>query len=138
MSEEEYTQVKISMPLIDDIELQRIDTFYNDIVEEYTKAFVREQEQVIVQRIMKNLQQENSQLKEVIETLKNTNALLIKQKYQLEKDLDNESNKIEKAIEFIYITYQIISEQPSRNIEEDNFILSRLESFIEILKGDKE
>ena len=85
-----------------------------------------------------DLYKENSQLKEVIETLKNTNALLIKQKYQLEKDLDNESNKIEKAIEFIYITYQIISEQPSRNIEEDNFILSRLESFIEILKGDKE
>lgn len=67
MSEEEYTQVKISMPLIDDIELQRIDTFYNDIVEEYTKAFVKEKEQVIVQRLMKNLQQENSQLKERIE-----------------------------------------------------------------------
>lgn len=64
---EEYTQVKISMPLIDDIELQRIDTFYNDIVEEYTKAFVKEKEQVILQRVMKNLQQENSQLKERIE-----------------------------------------------------------------------
>ena len=28
---EENTQVKITMPLIDDIELQIIDTFYNDI-----------------------------------------------------------------------------------------------------------
>lgn len=61
---EEYTSVKISMPLIDDIELQRIDTFYNDIVSEYTKAFVKEKEQVIIQRLMMNLQQENQQLKE--------------------------------------------------------------------------
>lgn len=61
---EETTQVKISMPLIDDIELQRIDTFYNDIVSEYTKAFVKEKEQVIIQRLMMNLQQENQQLKE--------------------------------------------------------------------------
>ena len=61
---EENVSLKISMPLIDDIELQRIDTFYNDIVSEYTKAFVKEKEQVIVQRLMMNLQQENVRLKE--------------------------------------------------------------------------
>ncbi len=61
------TEVKISMPLIDDIELQRIDNYYNDIVKEYTKAFLKEKEQVIAQRIMMNLQQENQQLKEQIE-----------------------------------------------------------------------
>ena len=64
---EENVSVKISMPLIDDIELQRIDTFYNDIVSEYTKAFVKEKEQVIVQRLMMNLQQENARLKDKIE-----------------------------------------------------------------------
>lgn len=57
------TEVKISMPLIDDIELQRIDNYYNDIVKEYTKAFLKEKEQVIAQRIMMNLQQENQELK---------------------------------------------------------------------------
>ena len=62
---EENVSVKISMPLIDNIELQRIDTFYNDIVSEYTKAFVKEKEQVIVQRLMMNLQQENARLKEI-------------------------------------------------------------------------
>ena len=67
---EETTQVKISMPLIDDIELQRIDTFYNDIVSEYIKAFVKEKEQVIIQRLMMKLQQENQQLKEVIEEVR--------------------------------------------------------------------
>lgn len=61
---EENVSVKISMPLIDNIELQRIDTFYNDIVSEYTKAFVKEKEQVIVQRLMMNLQQENARLKD--------------------------------------------------------------------------
>ena len=61
---EENVSVKISMPLVDDIELQTIDTFYNDIVSEYTKTFVKEKDQVIAQRVMMNLQQENKQLKD--------------------------------------------------------------------------
>jgi len=130
---EEYTQDKISMPLIDDIELQRIDTFYNDIVEEYTKAFVKEKEQVILQRVMKNLQQENSQLKEVIETLKNTNTLLIKQKYQLEKDLDNESNKIEKAIPMLKeLNIKL------KDILKIGIDIKEISDIEKILKGDKD
>ena len=74
---EEVTQVKISMPLIDDVELQRIDTFYNDIVSEYTKAFVKEKEQVITQRLMMNLQQENTQLKKQIDKANNELITLI-------------------------------------------------------------
>lgn len=66
---EKNTQVKITMPLIDDIELQNIDTFYNDIVSEYTKAFVKEKEQVISQRLMMNLQKENTQLKDKIDRI---------------------------------------------------------------------
>lgn len=81
----------------------------------------------VYDEVIADLKQENSQLKERINMCKNIN--------RKNKELNK---RIEKAIEFIYITYQIISEQPSRNIEEDNFILSRLESFIEILKGDKE
>ena len=74
--------------------------------------------------LVKKLQQENLQLKEVIETLKNTNVLLIKQKYQLEKDLDNESNKIEKAIEY---ANQSIKYPVSLNSYK----------LLEILKGDR-
>lgn len=44
--------------------------------------------------------------------------------------------RIDKAINDIVITFQIIGEQPSRNVEEDNYILSRLESFITTLKGE--
>ena len=80
---EENTQVKITMPLIDDIELQNIDTFYNDIVSEYTKAFVKEKEQVIAQRLMMNLQKENTELKEKV------------------KNMENLQNRIDKAIEYI-------------------------------------
>ena len=72
----EREELKISIPLIDDIELQRIDTFYNDIVSEYTKSFVKEKEQVIVQRLMMNLQQENSRLKEELEELKHKHYLI--------------------------------------------------------------
>ena len=45
-------------------------------------------------------------------------------------------SRIHKTINFIEATIQIINQQPSRNVEEDNFILGRLESFIKILGGD--
>lgn len=45
-------------------------------------------------------------------------------------------SRIDKAINDIEISIQIIGEQPSRNIAEDNYILSRLESFINTLKGE--
>ena len=80
---EENTQFKITMSLIDGIELQRIDTFYNDIVSEYTKAFVKEKEQVIAQRLMMNLQKENTELKEKI------------------KNMENLQKRIDKALDFI-------------------------------------
>ena len=53
-----------------------------------------------------------------------------------EFDLINRlQERIDKVINDIEITIQIISEQPSRNIEEDNYILSRLEGFINTLGG---
>lgn len=54
-----------------------------------------------------NLQQENQRLKEVIEKANNELITLI----------------------------QIIMEQPSKNVEEDNYLLSRLESISNILVG---
>ena len=45
-------------------------------------------------------------------------------------------SRIHKTINFIEATIQIINQQPSRNVEEDNFILGRLESFIKILGRD--
>ena len=103
---EENVSVKISMPLVDDIELQSIDTFYNDIVSEYTKAFVKEKDQVIAQRLMMNLQQENSRLKEELEELKHKHYLIQGGRgngktYLLHLQQENKELKevIEKAIE---------------------------------------
>ena len=75
---EEFTEVKISMPLIDDIELKRIDNFYNDIVDEYTKAYVKEKEQVIIQRLMKNLREENQHLQQELTKYKERNEKVSK------------------------------------------------------------
>jgi len=50
----------------------------------------------------------------------------------------NAEDKINKTISHIENLIQIINEQPSRNAEEDNYILDRLEGFIELLKGEKE
>ncbi len=59
---EDITEVKLQMPLIDNIELEKIDNFYNDIVDEYIKMFVKEKDQVITQYLMKKLREENKQL----------------------------------------------------------------------------
>ena len=82
---EENVSVKISIPFVDDIERQSIDTFYNDIVSDYTKAFVKEKEQVIAQRLMMNLQRENARLKNKIEK-----AINFVDKYMDEWDFQDE------------------------------------------------
>ena len=88
-------EFKISMLLIDDIELQRIDNFYNDIVDEYVKGSLKEKEQIISQRIMKNLREENKQLKK-------QNEFLMK--------CDNRCQVLEQVIERIkdYLEYYLI------------------------------
>ena len=119
---EENTQVKISMPLIDDIELHRIDNFYNDIVSEYTKAFVKEKEQVIAQRLMMNLQQENKQLKE---ELKYTVPIVEHNKIVSEKNKENQQLKevINKAkLKSIYL-----QERYGYILDDLTFLLSNVE-----------
>lgn len=105
MNKEEVTQVKISMPLIDNIELQRIDTFYNDIVSEYTKAFVKEKEQVIIQRLMKNLQQENQQLKSVIKEIREyINSYDVFKEFSFPLMKRDEENQIKSSIKYEFDT----------------------------------
>lgn len=83
--------IKISMPLIDDIELQRIDNFYNDIVDEYTKAYVKEKEQVIVQQLMKNLREENKSLQSQLKAKEEAEKEFIK---YLEKEINKNKEQI--------------------------------------------
>ena len=45
--------------------------------------------------------------------------------------------KIDKVEDELITLIQIIGEQPSQNVEEDNWLLGRLESICNILKGDE-
>lgn len=66
---QETIQYEISMPLINDEELQRIDNYYNKIVDEFLKKYVKEKDNIIAQRIMMNLRKENQKLKKQISDL---------------------------------------------------------------------
>ena len=55
---------KISVPLIDEKELERIDNYYNEIADEFLKKFVKEKDLITAQRIMMNLRKENQKLNE--------------------------------------------------------------------------
>ena len=67
---DEAISYKITMPLIDTEELQRIDNHYNELVDEFTKQFVKEKDMIIAQRIMMNLRKENKLLLEENQKLK--------------------------------------------------------------------
>lgn len=55
---------------------------------------------------------------------------------ELEKENQQLKERIDKANNELIILIQIIGEQPSNNVNEDNYLLSRLESISSILKGD--
>lgn len=74
-------------------------------------------------------QQENKQLKEVIEILKETNKLLLQQKGQLQEDLDMLDNRIDKAIEYI-------SEYRNGWNDWFEFTISDKIELLQILKGE--
>ena len=67
---DEAISYKITMPLIDTEELQRIDNHYNELVDEFIKQFVKEKDMIIAQRIMMNLRKENKLLLEENQKLK--------------------------------------------------------------------
>lgn len=61
-STNEAISYKITMPLIDTEELQRIDNNYNELVDEFTKQYTKEKDMIVAQRIMMNLRKENKKL----------------------------------------------------------------------------
>ena len=59
---DEIVSYKITMPLINNAELQRIDNINNELVDEFTKQYTKEKDMIVAQRIMMNLRKENKQL----------------------------------------------------------------------------
>ena len=80
-STDETISYKITMPLIDDEEIQRIDNHYNELVDKFIKQFVKEKDMIIAQRIMMNLRKENK--------------LLLKENQKLKKQLETVRKKYE-------------------------------------------
>lgn len=58
MSEKEENTLKISVPLITDEEIRRIDNNFNSIVDEFTKQFIHDKELAIAQHIIQKQQKE--------------------------------------------------------------------------------
>ena len=61
-STNETISYKITMPLTNNEELQRIDNNYNELVDEFTKQYTKEKDMIVAQRIMMNLRKENKKL----------------------------------------------------------------------------
>lgn len=59
---DEIVSYKITMPLTNNEELQRIDNNYNELVDEFTKQYTKEKDMIVAQRIMMNLRKENKKL----------------------------------------------------------------------------
>ena len=78
---DETISYKITIPLIDTEELQRIDNHYNELVDKFIKQFVKEKDMIIAQRIMMNLRKENK--------------LLLKENQKLKKQLETVRKKYE-------------------------------------------
>lgn len=82
---------------------------------------------------------ENADLKERIGYLERSNnrkeETIIE--LRMEQELDKYKDIIDKAINQIEITIETIKQQPSKNIKDDEYLIVRLKSFINIL-GSKE
>ena len=83
------------------------------------------------------MNKEEIKLTKYLHNIIENNISLRKENDRLWKQKLEYIDRISKAITDIETTIQIIKEQPSKNVEEDNYILSRLESFVEILRGKK-
>lgn len=88
----EEKALKISLPLINSEELQRIDEYYNELVDGFLKQYTKEKDLIIAQRIMMNLKNENQKLKELQCTFQGTGCQNKMKKYK---------EVIDKAIDFI-------------------------------------
>lgn len=116
--------IKISMPLFDNIELQSIDTFYNDIVDEYTKAYVKEKEQVIIQQIMKNLREENKSLQSQLKEKEEAEREFIK---YLEAEKDRLAREVSQIYEDSLGKTKLVNEDIFNEV---NNVLSKYEEII--------
>ena len=93
-STNETISYKITMPLINNAELQRIDNINNELVDEFTKQYTKEKDMIIAQRIMMNLRKENKQLHIENQQLKEDISFCLKSiKQEMEMSTDSRTKQ---------------------------------------------
>lgn len=151
-STNETISYKITMPLIDDEEIQRIDNHYNELVDKFIKQFVKEKDMIIAQRIMMNLRKENKlllkenqKLKKQLETVRKKYEFESKNRDKIWKILMKKETQQKKFIEYLEDYIEVLKSQ-QENVngldileEETLFILEEtLEKYKEIIGGKYE
>ena len=131
---DETISYKITIPLIDTEELQRIDNHYNELVDKFIKQFVKEKNMIIAQRIMMNLRKENKLLlkenqkpKKQLETVRKKYEFESKNRDKIWKILIKKETQQKEFIEYL--------EEPIKIITDGNPTLDALK---EILSKYKE
>lgn len=64
MSEE--IKIKVSQPMFEVGDLERFDTYINEIANEFTKLHFAEKDKILTQRLVQKLEQENERLHSII------------------------------------------------------------------------
>lgn len=58
---------KIELPLLEKDEIDTIDNYFNEISDDFMQKYVHDKDLAVAQRLIKNLREENKQLREVID-----------------------------------------------------------------------
>ena len=89
---------KISVPLITDEEIRNIDNNFEDIVNEFTKSYVKEKDLVIAQHIMQKQQNKISQLESDNYELNNRINDYIEERQKLIEKLEEVCEKVDNEM----------------------------------------
>ena len=66
----EKIKIKVSQPMFEDGELERFDTYINEIASEFTKLHFEEKDKILTQRLVQKLEQENERLHSIIKEVR--------------------------------------------------------------------
>lgn len=92
-------EFKITIPLITETELERIDNNLHEVVNDFIKTTVKDKELFISQHIIKRLEEENKQLKQENIDLKKTIKVNEKSRRKIQQSLMKEKDKSKKILD---------------------------------------
>ncbi len=91
---------KIELPLLEKDEIDTIDNYFNEISDDFMQKYVHDKDLAVAQRLIKNLREENKQLREVIDKA----IELISKEFLC---YDNESDEYIQGLKLIAILKEV-------------------------------